>query len=224
MKFELSPKGVHYSDSELLNDLRRVARIVGRDHVLRSDYEAHGKFNRKTISVRFGSWRAAHEAAGLNHTARDAVTADQLIADLKRVATELGRKSVSIADYRKVGRWSERPFYDTFDNWTNALKAAGLNRHPLAHRRISNMEYFSNIEEMWRKLGRQPRYSEVEKPFSRYSSGAYENRFGSWRKALEAFIDYVERPENHVERVDPDPVPQTSAASNARPSTGFCSS
>ncbi len=44
---------------------------------------------------------------------------------------------------------------------------------------------------MWVRLGRQPHYSEVQKPFSKYSAGAYEHRFGSWRKALESFVAFV---------------------------------
>ena len=41
------------------------------------------------------------------------------------------------------------------------------------------------------KLGRQPRYSEVLKPFSKYSVETYAHRFGTWRKALEAFVNYI---------------------------------
>ena len=37
---------------------------------------------------------------------------------------------------------------------------------------------------------------EIQKPFSKYSAGAYEQRFGSWRKALEAFIEFVNHGEN----------------------------
>ena len=31
------------------------------------------------------------------------------------------------------------------------------------------------------------------KPQSKYSAGAYEHRFGSWRKALEKFIEFVNK-------------------------------
>src|SRR5690606_17023247 len=39
--------------------------------------------------------------------------------------------------------------------------------------------------------GRQPKYAEVVKPMSRYSISSYEDKFGTWRKALEEFIKYV---------------------------------
>ena len=59
------------------------------------------------------------------------------------------------------------------------------------HGVLTNEEYFENLEAVWTKLGRQPTYAEIQKPFSKYSAGAYERRFGSWRKSLEAFIGYV---------------------------------
>lgn len=52
-------------------------------------------------------------------------------------------------------------------------------------------ELFKNLEEIWIKLGRQPRYAEVQKPLSKYHVGTYENRFGGWRNALEKFVAYI---------------------------------
>lgn len=44
---------------------------------------------------------------------------------------------------------------------------------------------------MWTKLERQPKYAEMVKPLSIYCAGTYERRFGTWRKALETFVEYV---------------------------------
>ncbi len=35
----------------------------------------------------------------------------------------------------------------------------------------------------------------MQKPVSRYSAGAYDDRFGTWRKALERFIEYENKEE-----------------------------
>jgi hypothetical protein len=68
-------------------------------------------------------------------------------------------------------------------SWFKAIESIGLKRtRPYG---VTNEEYFQNLEEIWIKLGRQPFYREIEKPFSKYSVGAHERRFGSWRKALE---------------------------------------
>jgi hypothetical protein len=68
-------------------------------------------------------------------------------------------------------------------------KSGGLDK--TRNLNISEEEYFKNLENIWKILGRQPRYSEIRKPFSKYSAGAYEYKFGSWRKALESFIKFI---------------------------------
>jgi hypothetical protein len=56
---------------------------------------------------------------------------------------------------------------------------------------IPDEELFRNIEEIWISLGRQPKYQEIKKPLSKYSASTYDKRFGSYRKSLEKFIDYI---------------------------------
>ena len=77
-----------------------------------------------------------------------------------------------------------------FGSWFKVLEKAGL-KDSRSRLNISDEMLFKNIEEIWIKLGRQPKYSEVKKPLSKYSAGTYENRYGSFRKALEKFIEYV---------------------------------
>lgn len=66
----------------------------------------------------------------------------------------------------------------------------------------SEKELFEEIECMWIKLGRQPRYEEfsVEKG-AEISAGTYRRRFGSWRKALEAFVSYVNSEDDEDKKV-----------------------
>lgn len=50
-------------------------------------------------------------------------------------------------------------------------------------------------------MGRQPKYGEMVKPISKFSSSSYEKKFGSWRAALEKFIDFINKPEETEELV-----------------------
>ena len=49
-----------------------------------------------------------------------------------------------------------------------------------------------------KQLGRQPVGKDLDKAKaagnSKFSLGTYEKRFGSWNKALQAFIDYINEP------------------------------
>jgi len=53
---------------------------------------------------------------------------------------------------------------------------------------IPEEDLFDNLEVLWRHFGRQPRYHEVVKPLSKFSVGTYAHRYGSYFKALEAFV------------------------------------
>ena len=123
------------------------------------------------------------------------ITDEELIADLKRVANEFNKKSVSFLRYNERGRYNSSTLARRFGSWSEVLKRAGLqmNRHPVD---ISEEELFQNIEEIWIKLGRQPRSTEIKKPLSKYALNTYANRFGTWGKALKKFVAYINNEES----------------------------
>jgi hypothetical protein len=116
---------------------------------------------------------------------------EELITDLKRVANDL-KKSPTIDEYNEYGTYHSTTLTRRFGSWFKALENAGLGR-TRSLLNIPEEDLFQNLEEVWIKLGRQPSYQELQKPLSKYSAGTYENRFGSWRKALEKFIAYMNK-------------------------------
>ncbi len=114
----------------------------------------------------------------------------ELLADLRRVADLLGKATLRYDEYPNHGRCASRIFETRFGSWNAALRAAGLE---VGHRQdISEEELFENMERVWTALGRQPRREEMKKPFSTFSKGTYERRFGGWRRALEKFVAYAD--------------------------------
>ncbi len=111
---------------------------------------------------------------------------DELLDDLKRVAEVLGKRTVECREYQRLGKFSCKPYRNRFGSWNQALKRAGLDVVKL--RRVPEQELFENLESIWRKLGRQPFYAEIRKPFSKYTITIYCRRFGGWFKACEAFV------------------------------------
>lgn len=91
-----------------------------------------------------------------------------------------------------------------FGSWIKAKEKACLKRRE--HPSLSDEKYFDNLEEVWIKLGRQPRFSDMRIPFSKYSGSGYVHNFGTWRKALEQFIEYINKEE----------VPQTESSSTEK--------
>lgn len=122
------------------------------------------------------------------------VADEALIADLQRVAAALERKSLRYHEYKAQGQFSPNTVTRRFGSWNKALQLAGLTK--TRQYKISDEELFKNLEDLWIRLGRQPRREEISKETSKYSSGAYEYRFKTWNAALRAFAAYVNAPEN----------------------------
>ena len=117
------------------------------------------------------------------------VSNEDLIADIKRVADELGKRSVTIDEYNELGKFHNTTLTRRFGSWFKVLKTADLEK--TRNLNIPNKELFDNLVEVWLRLGRQPKYNDLIKGISKYSVRTYEKHFGGWRKALEFFVKWA---------------------------------
>lgn len=114
---------------------------------------------------------------------------EDLLAELHRVAGLLNNKSVTIDQFNDHAAFHSTTLSRRFGTWMKALDAAGLPR--TRNLNISNDHLFENLVAVWLKLGRQPKYDDLTRDHSLFSVGTYEYRFGTWRKSLEAFVDWA---------------------------------
>jgi hypothetical protein len=197
MKFELEPDNRGAADSVILDDLRAVARKLGKDYVTKDEYNEHGRWSAATLQKRFGSWCKAHELAGLRNIRHFDTTAEDCVADIQRVAKALGKTTLSQSEYRQNGNFSVELVVRRCGSWVAALAQAGLTASPQYHKRATDEQLFENLERIWEALGRQPKRRDFEKPLSKYGYDAYTRRFGgSFRKALEAFVASLDNRES----------------------------
>ena len=143
----------------------------------------------------------------LRKTARG-LSDEDLLADMRLVAQNLGRNTVTLAEYTHNGRGHCSTIQRRFGSWFKALDLAGLqpSRSSIG---ITDDALFENLRIVWTELGRQPSYTEVRTPLSRYSASTYENRFGSWSNALNIFVEWVnadEMPEPNAQQVQETPM------------------
>lgn len=117
------------------------------------------------------------------------ISSQEMVEDLLKVAQKLKKKSVTISEYEEFGKFNHHTLQNRFGSWNATLKEAKLEINRIVN--ISDEDLFRNIENVWISLGRQPKYSEIKKPISQFSTKPYETRFGTWRKALEAFVSYI---------------------------------
>jgi hypothetical protein len=119
-------------------------------------------------------------------------TTDDIVADLKRVASTLDTSVLSQRAYAAAGSFSTTAIKDRFGSWNAAIAAAGLDANT-KNKRITTEELFDNLREVWIARGRQPRKGEMVGPISKFTRDPYTKRFGSWLNAVRAFVTDVNR-------------------------------
>jgi Homing endonuclease associated repeat/HNH endonuclease len=119
---------------------------------------------------------------------------EEILVDIRRVATDVGTSSLTRLQYDERGQFGATTVIRRFKKWNLALNLAGLD---IAHRQdLTNEELFENLAEVWTHLGRQPYGRDISDKAtgSKFSTATYEKRFGSWNKALMAFSSYISGP------------------------------
>ena len=211
MEFKLNDYHRNVSDEELLKDILRVSNSLGKATITRSEYvNNEGKYSHSTISRHFGSWLNALAKCGLSpeysQISNQGIDIDDMVKDLQDVANRLCKKSITTTEYSQYGKYSLSIFLRKFGSWNNALRISDLEPfdHPLgggAKNKISDYACLEEIERIWIALGRQPTTTDIKNGLSKYSLHTYERRFGSWRKALEFFVAYMNG-EKEIDRAD----------------------
>ena len=190
MKFELEPNNRNASDDELIEDLQITSKKLGKVDITREEYDKHGRYSEGTLRKRFGNWIKALQMAGLSST-RTYCSDEDLLNELRRISNLDGITYISKTIFNQnkiIGNTStiER----RFGSWARALELAGIKILP-KQSRYSEIELFENIYKVWTHYGRQPTTTEINEFPSCISSNTYLNRFKTYRKALEAFIEYI---------------------------------
>lgn len=196
-----------YSDDSLLDEIRRVAGQHPGSSLSRDTFDRlSGRVSASTIKKRFGGWKEALRKAGLEQlyggrtvsqkmrtqVARR-LSNDELIAEMQRVHAAGGRTALTTVDFeRHSAITSSVAIRNRFGTWKYALKAAGIPQSEMANKYWTEEECFENIAMVWTHFGRSPTYQDMFSPPSTIKGKAYETRWGTWRKALRAFVTWAD--------------------------------
>lgn len=222
-KFELD-RLTDYSTADIVNEIQRVADLLGVTPLKKRDFDSESKVHSSTVIRRFGSWRAGLEAAERGQlygggTVTDKMRAqkgrdlsdDDLLTELRRVAQVLGRSDLTIDDINNHSIVGQGIFRKRFGTTRIAMERAGLTVRPQS-RRYTDDECFENLFEVWRHYGRRPSFSEINRSPSKVGGEAYIRRFGTWMKALAAFVERVNaEPDSAPGPIAPPPSREASS-------------
>jgi 5-methylcytosine-specific restriction endonuclease McrA len=157
-----------------------------------------GGYSAERYYDEFGSWSEALEIAGYDPdtTVNGKVTKEKLIADIQRVADEIGR-SPSSSEYANNGEHSNSPVFRIFDSWEDALEAADL--ECLNFKKVAQItdkqELIDALREDVQRLGHVPTRDELNEKGT-YTDTTYLNHFGSYNTALKKAGFPVNQPNN----------------------------
>lgn len=200
--FELD-RLAEYTEDAILAEIHRVASIVQDGPLTVSIFNKHSRVNRSTVTRYFGSWGKALEAAGLTDrwseqlgspgamaAVAHKMSNEEIVRSLQKLASRLGKSELTVADVEANLPFGGGTLRRRWGSARKAFEAAGiaLTNHG---RRYTDEECFANLLEVWTHYGRPPQYREMGSRPSTVGGKAYVKRFGTWNKALAAFVTRV---------------------------------
>ena len=195
-----------YTDAAIIAEIKRVAGRVDQRPFTVAAFRRHANVGMSTVRRHFGSWRDALSAACLGHLVNDmqritektiaqrgkGMSDDDLLSALRNVAQQLHKETLTREDFDQHALISAATLSRRFHGWGKAIALAGLSPAKI-QRRYSDDACFENLLRVWTHYGRPPKLEEMPNPPSTISVRAYLVRWGTWRKALKAFVDRVNK-------------------------------
>ena len=94
---------------------------------------------------------------------KGSIPSSDIVADIKRVASELGRLELSRSQYLQHGRFSHYQIYEGGRSWKELCAAAGIRTRSSRTEYVPDEVYFTRLKQAVESLGRYPKSSERKK-------------------------------------------------------------
>jgi hypothetical protein len=124
-KFELKPWNRGITNEAIIEDMKRVAALLGKASLTYDEYDQEGTCRARTAEVRLGGWNKALLAAGLE-VSRKYLTEEDLFENLLAVWLHLGRQptSTDMRDKANSGsKFGRNTYANRFGSWRKALES-----------------------------------------------------------------------------------------------------
>lgn len=205
MKYIIKLPVVIKTEEEALNEILAANKIIEKKYLSRPDFDKVARVTSGTLIRKFGSWQELLEKAGignkyqgptvtkkLRNYSNRYLSNDEIIDEIRRIAKLINKQEITRNDIRNNSEFiSDSIIVNRFGSFKKGLEMAGLKASEYFHEKIDDRKYLENILSVWSFHGRQPTANEMNISPSEISKNAYLNRFGTWRKALETFIRFV---------------------------------
>jgi len=185
-----------FSHERMLELARELFREHGSNLSLRQFARAC-RVSQTTILNHVGTWLEFKKHCGYPPVAAPRgrfapdCTPEVLIRRLKELAAKYGDR-ITIATFHRHTGISTNVIYSRFPSWTEFRARAGLTPHNRSSKRLSTQAlladmcrvYITTRETMTRRRYQRHGYVSIR---------TLRERFGSWRKAVDAYLDYIDK-------------------------------
>jgi hypothetical protein len=186
--FEPIPNGgkeEQFTDNELIQDINRVAELVGRSPT-HSEYDTYGEAHSSTLHKRFGGYKKAISAAGFepipNGGKEEQFTDSELIQQLRWVADQV-EGPPTIDDFNELADVSASTIQNRFGSWREGQRTAGVGTYTQLTT-YTDDELTQDIRRVANDLSGTPSQSEYNER-GKASAQTLSRRFGSYNDAVE---------------------------------------
>lgn len=111
------------SEQEILEDIRQVAKKLGKEKITSLDYDEYGTFGKTTILRKIGKWNEALKQAGLQVVNRQNIPEAELMENFANVWQILGRQPTGrdLKDNEDLSTISLGTYEKKYGSWTKFL-------------------------------------------------------------------------------------------------------
>ncbi|MCY2929105.1 MAG: hypothetical protein NTV86_06345 [Planctomycetota bacterium] len=188
--------GQSLTREELIERIRTAAQELGVSRLKFAEFQKITGITKRRILGSFDCWSDACAAAGVDSgpTGREnlvpnrAISKEVLIAELKRVASLVGREFISQTDFREHSTLNPITPSRTFGGWAKALAAAGLKAHPFFHKEKPFEEMATKFLDILTELRAIPTLNQVARRTG-HSQHLFSRKYGGYlafkRRAVE---------------------------------------
>ena len=182
-------QGSKPSDQDLIDELERVAAVLGRIPT-QEEFEQESELSTSTYYTHFDTWKAAINKGNLEEKydllSGFDISSEDLLDEIKRFVSVLGR-APTIAEMNELGAYSERTYRRRFGSWSRSLERAGVEESERERDKtqITEQELIAALQALANELGRSPSFEDMRNS-GKYGAATYLYRFGSWNQALRA--------------------------------------
>jgi len=131
---------------------------------------------------------------------------DRILQEIRRVAQAIAPDPLTYANFMREGAISIGKLEYHFGTFNRAVAAAGLQPNKAGipvkgYKRLSDETLLEAIGDLWRKVGRRPTKTLMNSDGS-FSEEPYRKRWGTFSKAVDAYIQKYGKPSDVVSHPD----------------------